>query len=307
MNLENLDKNLDSEVNPKKNLGELYDEIESKLEELSSYSEGAKEKAKELEKQMEDDEDPENFLKKVQYYIDRQKENQDLHFPQKKNWEEGLLLKNLDQEEKQELEEKMRQIAKEAINKKWEEIGRGYTAQVFVSKVDDKYCFKIITNPEEYQKGNDVKREVEFLDKVENLDLEESVRVPEPCYYFMSQESHLYVMEKLEAVSLDEVLTSKKDLPDKFDFDSFFKDLGNFVEKMNENRIYHRDLHEGNIMIDQETGKPRVIDFGKSKMNESQEEAFKDKDPRGKETVYLPDQEKIKEVKIRFKNFLNNQ
>ena len=33
---------------------------------------------------------------------------------------------------------------------------------------------------------------------------------------------------------------------------------------MNNKRIFHRDLHSGNVMIDEETGSPRVIDFGHS-------------------------------------------
>ncbi len=61
---------------------------------------------------------------------------------------------------------------------------------------------------------------------------------------------------------MDDVLQGRADLPVNFDLASFRNDLVDFVQKIHEAGIYHRDLHEGNIMIDKETGEIYVIDFG---------------------------------------------
>ena len=45
-------------------------------------------------------------------------------------------------------------------------------------------------------------------------------------------------------------------------FEIFKKVLRIMVEKMHEKNIYHRDLHNGNVMIDFKTGLPTIIDFG---------------------------------------------
>lgn len=70
------------------------------------------------------------------------------------------------------------------------------------------------------------------------------------------------VMEQLNAVSVRDVLEGKEKLPESFDFESFFEKVETFLLKMHGVGVYHRDLHEGNIMIDKETGEPYVIDFG---------------------------------------------
>ena len=288
---------------------DVYDQIEEKLDKLRNYSAGGAIKADELEKSIIGHEDPQKLLKDIQCYInkqeERQKKNKKKIFDQPIQTEEKFFLEGMTEEEKQESEKKLKQIANEAINKKWEELGEGYTAKVFTSSVDCECCFKIITEPQEYKKGNDVKREMEYLDKLKDLDAE--VRTPYPYYYFMNEENHLYVMEKLNAVGLDEVMFGKKEIPDNFNFDSFFKKLENFVQKMNQKNIYHRDLHEGNIMIDKETGDPRIIDFGKSKRNVPYEDAFRDKTIKGEEEVFPSDENKLKRTKNKFRDYINNQ
>ncbi|MCX6762199.1 MAG: phosphotransferase, partial [Candidatus Moranbacteria bacterium] len=57
------------------------------------------------------------------------------------------------------------------------------------------------------------------------------------------------------------------------DLNNFFAELNDFLRILHTNRIYHRDLHEGNIMID-DKGKPWIIDFGDAVRAFSEEEAY---------------------------------
>ena len=72
------------------------------------------------------------------------------------------------------------------------------------------------------------------------------------------------MMETLPAVSVDDVLQNRAKLPKNFDWITFQNDLLDFVKAMHARRICHRDLHEGNIMIDRQTFQAYVIDFGAS-------------------------------------------
>lgn len=71
-------------------------------------------------------------------------------------------------------------------------------------------------------------------------------------------------MQRLDAVTVEEVLSGEKPLPEHFDIESFSAQLGGFLSDIHEARIYHQDLHTGNVMIDNKTGALGVIDFGAS-------------------------------------------
>ena len=74
------------------------------------------------------------------------------------------------------------------------------------------------------------------------------------------------LMERLNAVSIEDIACGRAEIPESFNFDKFSVSLRKYIEDMhNIFNIYHRDLHEGNIMIDKVTGMPYVIDFGTSK------------------------------------------
>lgn len=115
---------------------------------------------------------------------------------------------------------------------------------------------------------NNLGLEAAFLDTLRDLD--ENVRVPEPYYYWeksfsekgITRVKSFLVMELLDAVSIDDVMTGRKKLPESFVDITFFSHVRRFVEKMHKKEICHHDLQEGNVMIDIQTGLPRVIDFG---------------------------------------------
>ncbi len=287
--------------------GDDYDiesEIEDRIEVLRTYSAGAREKADKLEEELWEVEDLEGLLRRVEYYINKQEEhlNNKKRFPGTVDNYDEIFLEGDDNN----LEAGFDKIAKEIVGEKFKEleIGRGLSAAVFTSSNYPEYCFKVITDPDEYRKGNSVEQEIQFLSITKDISLD--VKIPQPYYCFMSQENHFYVMDKLDAVDLKDLILEKEEVPDSFDFDSFFEKVSLFVEKMNEKKIYHRDLHEGNIMIDRKTGSPCVIDFGKSKKDVPYEDAFTEKHPRYDE-IFAPDKERIKQTKQNFKNFLDNK
>lgn len=157
---------------------------------------------------------------------------------------------------------KMREIIEEGLANKMETVGTGKTAKVVSSTTDADCCYKIINNIDHYRKGNDVKQESEFLDRLADLE-DTNTRVPRPYCYEKQKEGHLYVMEKLNAFTLEEIKLGKVDIPESFDLNSFFNDLKKFIKKMHEQGIYHRDLANAeNIMVDKNEGNPYIIDFG---------------------------------------------
>jgi serine/threonine protein kinase len=72
-------------------------------------------------------------------------------------------------------------------------------------------------------------------------------------------------MERINGISLRDAILGKEEFPKNFNFEEFFIELEKFIKIMHEEGIYHRDFHDGNIMIDSETGNPWLIDFGRSK------------------------------------------
>ena len=131
---------------------------------------------------------------------------------------------------------------------------------------------KPLANPK-----NNVHEEAAFL--VELAGLSSDVIVPLPVVSFVanikrdkdsrSVKQSVLVMEEIRGVSIDKMLPKKPGqkpeypFPKSFDMNTFFTKLRDFVHKMqNEKGIYHRDLYDRNIMIEESSGKPVVIDFG---------------------------------------------
>ncbi len=72
----------------------------------------------------------------------------------------------------------------------------------------------------------------------------------------------MMIMERVPGVSIKDIIDGEAQLPEGFNYIEFFNELKKQIELLHENKIYHRDLHEGNVMIDSQTGKPWIIDFG---------------------------------------------
>lgn len=197
------------------------------------------------------------------------------------------------------------------------EIGDGNFSQVFEDPETGSCCKKI--KPGE-KPLNNVHQESGFLSDLRGTD--EDVDVPMPLLSMDAfvrnddgriSKCSLLIMEKINGPSLEDVLKGKKRMPNSFDFETFFNKLEIFIrDVMHKKGIYHRDIADRNIMIDEETGKPFLIDFGNSVYYSYDGVSDGDKDPYGQvinDTRNLNDDldlERLKGVKVSVEQYLTN-
>lgn len=144
-----------------------------------------------------------------------------------------------------------------------QEIGVGNNAIVYSLTGFDSFCVKKINK---YPKVviNSLDEEAEFQQEVFNLG------IPTPRYFkklrHKETRQEYMVMERIDGFSLGDILENPED--DKFssilqnyNHEYFFKKLTSMIQTLHENKIYHRDLHSGNIMITKD-GEPIIIDWG---------------------------------------------
>jgi tRNA A-37 threonylcarbamoyl transferase component Bud32 len=142
-------------------------------------------------------------------------------------------------------------------------IGTGKNAEVFVVDEEEflkKLCVKKVKKFPEV-KINPIDIEFDFQDAVNEL----GIKTPRNVIMVRNKNTkeEYIIMERIMGVSLGDALDplSTQVLPNAYVHEVFFQKLKNMIEKMHENRIYHRDLHRGNVMCD-ENGNPVIIDFG---------------------------------------------
>lgn len=147
-------------------------------------------------------------------------------------------------------------------------LGEGRTADVRTLASNDKVCIKIYKKPEDII-GADFylppSREMYFLSRMKKVKTQ-NVRVPKVygCYENGSNGPSFIMMEKLNAVSIDDIVEGRALPPSGIDMGLFRDSMYEFVEEMHRSGIYHRDLHTGNAMIDINGKTFYVIDFGAS-------------------------------------------
>jgi len=221
---------------------------------------------------------------------------------------ETLFENNLPPELKERTQEEIYHLAKELKKNNYEKLGYGKTADVKAKDFDFPVCYKYITNPDEYKKGNNIGEEMQIQDKCLHIRPDgNDCRVPRPLYSYMDNYCHFCVMENVRGYTLQEILNGKGEILDNFDIDKFFSDLEHFVREMHKNNIYHRDLHDRNIMVECEGGKPVIIDFGKAvnlKNTGYTENPYRDEK---NQEVLSDDLENVKGLKQQLKNFLSNK
>lgn len=141
-------------------------------------------------------------------------------------------------------------------------IGSGNVASVQSLLDDPEHCMKIVRNfGSVYTSGNDVRKETHLLDELADL-RSANVRTPEPLAFIKTDTLHGIVMERLNAVSIKDIVEQQLPVPETFDFQEFFSRIRQYLKVMHERHIFHRDLHWGNIMVNLETNEGFVIDFG---------------------------------------------
>ena len=89
------------------------------------------------------------------------------------------------------------------------------------------------------------------------------VDTPLPLVSFETAEGDYYLlMERIFGDTVGDIVSKPSLLPEHFDSDAFSKSLKTQVENMHNAGIYHRSLHMYNVMVDRETGLPKILDFG---------------------------------------------
>lgn len=163
----------------------------------------------------------------------------------------------------------------EQIFTKENKVGFGKTADVFLYPEEDRrICFKHIHNM--LQGNNDIDVEMAFQNELQDID--SKVVVPKGYATIVSpmkvktkpdgrkymSKDYVVVMEYINGCTLEEALNNPDLIPEGTDGKEFFDELRSFLDKMHERRIYHRDLHAKNVMLNFDTKLPAVIDFGRS-------------------------------------------
>jgi serine/threonine protein kinase len=142
-------------------------------------------------------------------------------------------------------------------------LGNGSVAEVYSLIEGQGLCVKIVYNGEMYRQGNDIHKEGDFLINLEKFEVA-GVRTPTLKETISTIDTNALVMEELKAANFRRILENKDELPEAFNFEDYFKSLEKYLSALHERGIYHNDFVLRNFMIDRTTGKPRVIDFGRS-------------------------------------------
>lgn len=190
-------------------------------------------------------------------------------------------------------------------------IGKGKTAEVFISKTNPHVCYKIMHENAEYQFRHSAYSEGEFLVKAENISRSSDVKIPKPYYSILAKnengsEFEVLVMERLHAKSIKDILHNNLDVPENFNFKEFVSRIEKFFLKLHEQKIHHRDAHGGNIMIEDETSNPCIIDFGSATVAMlSSEDPYQQTNSQEKTIVFTPDDKNIQqELYINLRKYL---
>ncbi|HXK35162.1 MAG TPA: AarF/UbiB family protein [Candidatus Paceibacterota bacterium] len=150
------------------------------------------------------------------------------------------------------------------------EIGKGDFSKVYKNYFN-KTCFKVFSSQFEQIRSAD--EEAHLLSLVAKLRSKNIANTPVPLYSIMpidKSEKHpiigrgFFVMQRIEGSTIKDIIDQKLDLPTSFKFEDFFAKIGKFLQAIHKEGIYHRDVHNGNIMIEANTADPFVIDFGNS-------------------------------------------
>jgi serine/threonine protein kinase len=122
--------------------------------------------------------------------------------------------------------------------------------------------------------------------------------------YEIIDDMQVLLMETMKASSVEDIISRGLPLPSGFNFDAFCQKVEAYLSEMHADKLYHRDLHAGNIMIDNETGDPVIIDFGRSAVS-NEEEAYVEEILPGTKTHFIKDEQMFRDkVKIPLAEYL---
>lgn len=143
-------------------------------------------------------------------------------------------------------------------------LGNGSVADVYsIPKFEGELCVKIVKDQERYVEGNNIHQEGRFLSMLSGFEVD-NVRTPILYHTYFNLGLVFLVQEELDAVNFRRVLEGHEELPDNFNTEEYFSKLKNYILALHEKGIYHQDFVIRNFMIDRQTAKPYVIDFGRA-------------------------------------------
>lgn len=189
-------------------------------------------------------------------------------------------------------------------------IGEGSTAEVFVSETNPAICYKIMHHKSECQFRHSAHDEGDILAKAKEVSQQSGVKIPAPYYSIVTKnmngkEFEVLVMERLNSTSIRDIIDKEIDVSENFDFKKFSAEVENFFKKLHEQNIFHRDAHGGNIMIEDKTNTPCIIDFGGSIMNIlNSEDPYQQTDSHGITIVMPNDNKSVQQLNIKLRGYL---
>lgn len=187
-------------------------------------------------------------------------------------------------------------------------IGKGRNADVYAAFETkfNKVCVKKVKEKPELV-FNDINKEHEY----QSMAHKAGVCTPLSLVSIKTEKEELIIMERIEGYSVRDVLNNPKLIPKNFNYEKFCKSLDEQISKMHSIGLYHRDLHDDNVMIDEE-GLPVIIDFGTAKEASGGELTYRDsvsiyngREGRyeSKENIFDDDLYSIKKIKNSLRKF----
>merc|ERR1712058_75378 len=98
--------------------------------------------------------------------------------------------------------------------------------------------------------------EIELMQQVQNV-----TGVVKILDFFDTEECYYIVMEKMNSKDLFDFITEQGPLPEKL-ARTMFCDIVKTVKECRDNGVLHRDIKDENILVDLNTMKTKLIDFG---------------------------------------------
>ncbi len=174
-------------------------------------------------------------------------------------------------------------------------LGNGSTSEVYVIASLKNFCVKIIVNQKNYneldysgqRRHNYLDKEGEILTKLSDF-IVDDVKTPTPLYWLSTPQFEGLAMWRIKAVNLARVFEGHERLPGNFDLDNYFEKLKNYFQALhNKMEIIHGDVAVRNLMVDEKTGQPWVIDFGRARTKQELWGTGKDFDQMAKNEIEM--------------------
>jgi len=146
-----------------------------------------------------------------------------------------------------------------------EPIGEGGNAIIYIPENESlqNVCIKKTKDKPQIM-CNSIDEEHSLQEKAKNA----GIRTPTTYLSFINKNDgkEYFLMERINGYSVKDIVKDEGLMPKNFEYEKFCESLDDQINKLHNingimGGIYHRDLHIGNVMID-ENGLAVIIDFG---------------------------------------------